>query len=42
MKRIGLLGGMSWASSAEDYRRIMRGLADRGAECILFGCTPVR
>jgi aspartate racemase len=27
--------------SREDYRRIMRGLADRGAECILFGCTEI-
>jgi amino-acid racemase len=27
--------------SREDYRRIMHGLADRGAECILFGCTEI-
>jgi amino-acid racemase len=27
--------------SREEYRRIMRGLADRGAECVLFGCTEI-
>jgi aspartate racemase len=27
--------------SREEYRRIMRGLADRGAEAILFGCTEI-
>ena len=28
-------------ASREEYRRIMRGLADRGVEAILFGCTEV-
>jgi aspartate racemase len=27
--------------SREEYRRIMRGLADRGAEAILLGCTEI-
>jgi aspartate racemase len=27
--------------SREEYRRIMRGLADTGAEAILFGCTEI-
>jgi aspartate racemase len=27
--------------SREQYRRIMRGLAERGAEAILFGCTEI-
>ena len=35
MKRIGLLGGMSWD------RRIMAELADRGAQGILLGCTEI-
>ncbi len=33
--------GVVDSGSREDYRRIMRGLADRGAECILFGCTEI-
>jgi aspartate racemase len=28
-------------SSRDEYRRIMRALAERGAECILFGCTEI-
>lgn len=28
-------------SSRGEYRRIMRELADRGAECIVFGCTEI-
>src|SRR5690242_7528681 len=40
MKRIGLLGGMSWESSAEDYRLINELLRDRlgglrSADCVL-------
>jgi aspartate racemase len=27
--------------SRVEYRRVMRDLADRGAECILFGCTEI-
>jgi aspartate racemase len=27
--------------SRDEYRRIMRQLADRGAECILLGCTEI-
>jgi len=27
--------------SRNEYRRIMRGLAERGAECVLFGCTEI-
>jgi amino-acid racemase len=33
--------GVMRAQSREEYRRIMRGLADRGAEAILFGCTEI-
>ena len=33
--------GIVEPSSREDYRRIMRRLAERGAECILFGCTEI-
>ena len=36
-----LCRGVVDPGSREDYRRIMRGLADRGAECILFGCTEI-
>ena len=28
-------------ASREEYRRIMRGLTDRGVEAILFGCTEI-
>jgi aspartate racemase len=28
-------------ASRREYRRIMRKLADRGAECILLGCTEI-
>jgi aspartate/glutamate racemase len=28
-------------SSRREYRRIMRELSDRGAECMLFGCTEI-
>jgi aspartate racemase len=31
--------GVIRESSREQYRRIMAALADRGAECILLGCT---
>ena len=27
--------------SREEYRRIMRGLEARGAECVLLGCTEI-
>jgi aspartate racemase len=33
--------GVMREESREDYRRIMRGLADRGSEAILFGCTEI-
>jgi amino-acid racemase len=33
--------GVVEPGSREEYRRIMRGLAERGAECILFGCTEI-
>jgi aspartate racemase len=33
--------GIANESSRQEYRRIMRQLADRGAECILFGCTEI-
>ncbi len=33
--------GVTRPESREEYRRIMRGLADRGAEAILFGCTEI-
>jgi aspartate racemase len=36
MLTIGLLGGMSWASSAHYYR-----LVDTGAEGIVLGCTEI-
>ena len=40
MKRIGLLGGMSWESSAEYYRLINEATRDRlgglhSADCVL-------
>jgi aspartate racemase len=28
-------------SSREEYRRIMRDLVERGADCVLFGCTEI-
>ncbi len=41
MKKIGLLGGMSWESTLEYYRLINRGIAERlggthSAECLLY------
>jgi amino-acid racemase len=33
--------GIAEESSRREYRRIMRQLAERGAECILFGCTEI-
>ncbi|HUA72666.1 MAG TPA: aspartate/glutamate racemase family protein [Solirubrobacteraceae bacterium] len=33
--------GVMREESREEYRRIMRGLADGGAEAILFGCTEI-
>jgi aspartate racemase len=41
MKRIGLVGGMSWESSAEYYRLVNEGVRDRlgglhSAECLLL------
>ena len=41
MKRIGLLGGMSWESSAEYYRFVNRAVRDRlgglhSADCLLW------
>jgi aspartate racemase len=33
--------GVMREESREEYRRIMRGLADRGSEAILFGCTEI-
>ena len=27
--------------SRDEYGRIMRELAERGAECVLFGCTEI-
>ncbi len=33
--------GVAKESSRQEYRRIMRDLADRGAECVLFGCTEI-
>jgi aspartate/glutamate racemase len=46
MKRVGMLGGMSWESSAEYYclvneAAVMSRLVDRGAETILLGCTEI-
>jgi aspartate racemase len=36
-----LCRGIVRDESREHYRRVMRSLADRGAECILFGCTEI-
>jgi len=36
-----LCRGIVRDESREHYRRVMRNLADRGAECILFGCTEI-
>jgi aspartate racemase len=33
--------GIAEQKSRDAYRRVMRALADRGAECILFGCTEI-
>jgi aspartate racemase len=33
--------GVAEDRSRREYRRIMRQLAERGAECILFGCTEI-
>jgi aspartate racemase len=33
--------GIVQDGSRQEYRRVMRSLADRGAECILFGCTAI-
>jgi aspartate racemase len=33
--------GVTRDESREEYRRIMRALADMGAEAILFGCTEI-
>jgi aspartate racemase len=33
--------GITRESSRREYRRIMRRLADRGAECMLLGCTEI-
>jgi aspartate racemase len=33
--------GVIKESSREKYRRVMQDLADRGAECVLFGCTEI-
>jgi amino-acid racemase len=33
--------GVTTDASREAYRRVMRSLAARGAECILFGCTEI-
>jgi amino-acid racemase len=36
-----LCAGVALADSRQEYRRIMRSLAERGAECILFACTEI-
>jgi aspartate racemase len=36
-----LCRGVVTESSRREYRRIMRRLVDRGAECMLFGCTEI-
>jgi aspartate racemase len=36
-----LCAGLVVDGSREEYRRIMRGLAERGAEGILLGCTEI-
>jgi aspartate racemase len=33
--------GIVKESSRSEYRRVMRDLSSRGAECILFGCTEI-
>jgi aspartate racemase len=33
--------GIANETSRREYRRIMRQLADRGAKCILLGCTEI-
>jgi aspartate racemase len=40
MKRIGLLGGMSWESSAEYYRLINEATRDRLGELHSADCVP--
>ena len=36
-----LCQGIIDENSREEYRRVIRDLADHGAECILFGCTEI-
>jgi aspartate racemase len=36
-----LCRGIVSDASRDEYRRVMRALAERGAECILFGCTEI-
>lgn len=36
MKRIGLIGGISWSSTIDYYR-----LIKAGAKCIILGCTEI-
>jgi aspartate racemase len=33
--------GIAQDGSRQEYRRVTRALADRSAECILFGCTEI-
>jgi amino-acid racemase len=33
--------GIVQDGSRQEYRRVTRALADRSAECILFGCTEI-
>ncbi len=47
IRTIGVLGGMTWHSSAEYYRHetrsafveVIRGLGDLGATAVILGCT---
>ena len=45
MKLIGILGGMSAASTQTYYRQMCeitrRRLVDQGADCMILGCTEV-
>lgn len=40
MKTIGLIGGMSWESSAL-YYRIIHELMQQGAQAVILGCTEI-
>lgn len=41
MKKIGLIGGMSWESTALYYQHINREVARRRAQGVILGCAEL-